>query len=173
MRLGMSMAVSGSVHSTTRISAGCRSRSALRVRSAGSGHLRPRRLRVFSVIQCWLECWLECGLSCRSSKRAKLLIIAAMALDSSIQRIARLTPLGAILARVEAQVDAVTPRSCALNAALGAMLAKDVVVSECPPQPIALRDGYAVEAAAIADATSYAPLPFASPPPRIEAGAAL
>jgi molybdopterin molybdotransferase len=93
--------------------------------------------------------------------------------DSSIQRIARLTPLGAVLALVEAQVGAVTPRPCALGAALGATLAKDVVVSECPPQPIALRDGYAVEAAAIADASSYAPLAFASPPPRVDAGAAL
>ncbi|HEY1983198.1 MAG TPA: molybdopterin-binding protein [Xanthobacteraceae bacterium] len=96
-----------------------------------------------------------------------------MALDSSIQRIARLTPLGAILALVEAQVGAVTPRSCALSAAPGATLAKDVVVSEYPPRPIALRDGYAVEAAAISDASSYAPLPFASPPPRVDAGAAL
>jgi molybdopterin molybdotransferase len=96
-----------------------------------------------------------------------------MAFDSSIQRISRLTPLGAALALVEAQVGAVAPRSCALGAALGATLAKDVVVSECPPLPIALRDGYAVEAAAIADASSYAPLPFVSPPPRVDAGAAL
>jgi molybdopterin molybdotransferase len=96
-----------------------------------------------------------------------------MALDSSIQRIARLTPLGAILALVEAQVGAVMPQACAPGAVLGATLAKDVVVSDCPPRPIALRDGYALEATAIADATSYAPLPFASPPSRIEAGAAL
>jgi molybdopterin biosynthesis enzyme len=96
-----------------------------------------------------------------------------MALDSSIQRIARLTPLGAILALVDAQVGAVEPRSSALGAALGATLAQDVVVSERPPQPIALRDGYAVEAAAIADASGYAPLPFVSPPPRIDAGDAL
>ena len=39
-----------------------------------------------------------------------------------------------------------------------------------PPHPIALRDGFAVEAAAIADASPYAPLPFASPPRRIDAG---
>jgi molybdopterin molybdotransferase len=96
-----------------------------------------------------------------------------MALDSSIQRIARLTPLAAVLALVEAQVEAVTPRPCALRAALGATLAEDVMVSERPPHPIALRDGYAVEAVAIADASSYAPLPFVSPPSRIDAGAAM
>ena len=54
--------------------------------------------------------------------------------------------------------------------ALGATLAADVVVSERPPHSIALRDGFAVAAAAIADAGPYAPMPFASPPRRIDAG---
>ena len=98
-----------------------------------------------------------------------------MAHDSSIQhsssqRIARLTPLGSILAVIEADVGAAPPRQCAAAQALGAMLAQDVVVSERPPQPIALRDGYAVEAVAIADAGPYAPVPLAAMPRRVEAG---
>jgi molybdopterin biosynthesis enzyme len=96
-----------------------------------------------------------------------------MAVDSSIQRISRLTPLGAILALIEARVIAAAPRKCPLAAALGATLAEDVVTSEIPPQPIALRDGYAVAAATIADASPYAPLPFAAMPRRIDAGEAL
>src|SRR5262249_51265546 len=51
-RFGISIPESGSVHSTIRMSPGCDWLSALRVRSAGSGHLRPRRLSVFSVIGC-------------------------------------------------------------------------------------------------------------------------
>ena len=38
------------------------------------------------------------------------------------------------------------------------------------PRPIALRDGFAVEAAAVADAGPYAPVLLASLPQRVEAG---
>jgi molybdopterin molybdotransferase len=93
-----------------------------------------------------------------------------MAFDSSTQRIVRLTPLGAVLALIESEVVAVKPRSCALGSALGATLAEDVVASERPPHPIALRDGYAVEAAAVADASSYAPILFVLPPHRVDTG---
>jgi molybdopterin molybdotransferase len=96
-----------------------------------------------------------------------------MALDSSIQRISRLTPLRAIIALIEARVGATAPRQCAPAQGLGATLAADVVVSERPPHPIALRDGFAVAATAIADAGPYAPMPFASPPRRVDAGEAL
>jgi hypothetical protein len=41
--IGMSIAANGSVHSTSSSAPGAASRSALRVRKAGSGHLRPRR----------------------------------------------------------------------------------------------------------------------------------
>src|SRR5208282_960761 len=102
-----------------------------------------------------------------------VLIIAAMVVDSSIQRIARLTPLRDVLALVESRVGAVKPRPCRLASALGRMLADDVVAAERPPQPIALRDGFAVEAAAIADAGPYTPVPFASMPCRVDAGAPL
>ncbi len=88
----------------------------------------------------------------------------------SQQRISRLTPLDAVLAVIAARVATVPPRQCAPAAAHGAILAQDVVTSDIPPQPIALRDGFAVTAAAIADASAYAPLPFAALPHRIDTG---
>jgi molybdopterin biosynthesis enzyme len=44
------------------------------------------------------------------------------------------------------------------------------VAKRLPPAPIALRDGYAVDAAAIADAGPYAPLPLPSKPQCVNAG---
>ena len=93
-----------------------------------------------------------------------------MVVDSSIQRIARLTPLSAVLAVVATRIGAVKPRKSPVAAARGHVLAEDVVASERPPRPIALRDGFAVEAATIADAGPYAPVPFASMPRRVDAG---
>jgi molybdopterin molybdotransferase len=93
-----------------------------------------------------------------------------MAVDSSMQRIARLTPLGDVLAIVDARVGVVTPRTCPLVSARGRVLAEDVAVKQLPPAPIALRDGYAVEAAATTDAGPYSPLPLASQPQRVNAG---
>jgi nitrite reductase/ring-hydroxylating ferredoxin subunit len=49
-RVGMSMAASGSVQATTKMSPACIPASALRVRNTGSGHFRPRKSNVFSVI---------------------------------------------------------------------------------------------------------------------------
>jgi molybdopterin molybdotransferase len=96
-----------------------------------------------------------------------------MAVDSSIQRITRLTPLSGILALIDSRVGAVTPRESAVATALGCTLAEDVVASPRPPLSIALRDGFAVEAGAIADAGPYSPLPFASKPQWIEVGESL
>jgi molybdopterin molybdotransferase len=93
-----------------------------------------------------------------------------MAVDSSIQRIAHLTSLRDVLAIVEARVGAVKPRRCPIASAHGRVLAEDVAAGRLPPAPIALRDGYAVEAAAIADAGPYAPLPLPSKPQRVNAG---
>jgi len=53
---------------------------------------------------------------------------------------------------------------------MGLTLAADVAVSEQPSRPIALRDGFAVAASAIDGAGPYAPLPFESPPRRVDAG---
>jgi molybdopterin molybdotransferase len=96
-----------------------------------------------------------------------------MAVDSSIQRITRLTPLGAILALIDSRIGAVKPQKSALGAARDFTLAEDVVPSEQPPRPIALRDGFPVDAAAVADARPYAPVPLSPTVRRIDAGEAL
>jgi len=96
----------------------------------------------------------------------------AMAADP-IQRIARLTPLDTILALIQSRVGAVTLRRAAISQSLGAVLAEDVRTAECPPRPIALRDGFAVAAAEIADAGPYAPLPLSLTARRIDTGDAL
>jgi molybdopterin molybdotransferase len=96
--------------------------------------------------------------------------ISAMTVDSSTQRISRLTPLETILASLDRRVEPVTPRACSLASAHGRVLAADVTASKLPLEPVALRDGFAVAASAVADATSYAPIPFASPPRRVDAG---
>jgi molybdopterin molybdotransferase len=93
-----------------------------------------------------------------------------MAVDSSIQRITRLTPLSAILALIESRVAVVTPHKSAVALAFGCTLADDIVASKLPPMTIALRDGFAVEAGAIADAGPYSPVPFAEEPQRVDVG---
>ncbi len=96
-----------------------------------------------------------------------------MAVDSSIQRITRLTPLSAILALIDSRVGAVTPQKSAIHAARDFTLAEDVVSSERPPRPIALRDGFPVDAATVADAGPYAPVPLPPTARRIDVGEAL
>jgi molybdopterin biosynthesis enzyme len=108
-----------------------------------------------------------------SSKRAKVFIIAMMTPESSNPRITRLTPLAAVLALIESKVVAVTPRQCVPAAALGASLAVDVMMPALPRQPIALRDGYAVEASVTDDASAYAPILFGRVPPRVDTGEVL
>ena len=101
-----------------------------------------------------------------------------MTVDSTIQRIARLTPLDAILASIQSRVAAVMPRRTPLSQALGtqvlgAVLAEDVQPLQCPPRPIALRDGFAVAAAAIGDAGPYTPVPLGLTACRVDVGGAL
>jgi molybdopterin biosynthesis enzyme len=93
-----------------------------------------------------------------------------MAADSSTQRIKRLTPLSAILALIESRVGVVKPQKSAIHGARDFTLAEDVVASEQPPRPIALRDGFPVDAAAFADAGPYAPAPLPLTACRIDAG---
>jgi molybdopterin molybdotransferase len=77
------------------------------------------------------------------------------------QRIAQLTPLGDVLVRLEALVKPVAPRSTDLSAALGRVLAQDVVIpSPLPAVAIALRDGWAVRSDLTTDAGAYAPAPL-------------
>jgi len=93
-----------------------------------------------------------------------------MAHDSSIQRISRLIPLRAILALIETRVAPVKARKCAAASAEGLVLVDDIVTAQRPAWPIALRDGFAVEAAAIGDAGPYAPVLLPSLPQWIEVG---
>jgi molybdopterin molybdotransferase len=93
-----------------------------------------------------------------------------MTMDSTIQRIARLTPLDTILALIQSRVAPVAPRLTSLTEAPYAVLAEDVRPPQCPPRPIALRDGFAVAAAEIADAGPYAPMPLTLTARRIDTG---
>src|ERR1700684_1602022 len=122
---------------------------------------RPSSLEPGGFILCFW-CLLDARLRGHDIKR--------MAVDSSIQRITRLTPLSAILALIESRVAVVTPHKSAVAVAFGCTLADDIVASQLPPMTIALRDGFAVEAGAIADAGPYSPVPFAVNPQRVDAG---
>jgi molybdopterin molybdotransferase len=96
-------------------------------------------------------------------------------MDSQVepkQRIARLTPLDDVLARIDALVGPVAPREVALAAAVGRVLASDVMVAARPGYALALRDGWAVNSSLTQDASPYAPAPL-SVATRIDAGAAL
>lgn len=93
-----------------------------------------------------------------------------MVADLRSQSIARLTPLGDVLALIGSRVGAVTPHKCTLLDGAGGILAEDVFVAERPACAIALRDGFAVEAANVVDATAYSPVPLASMPHRVDAG---
>lgn len=87
------------------------------------------------------------------------------------QRITRLAPLTDALARIDAQVAAVTPRDAKIKNALGLVLAEDVVASaRMPEKPTALRDGFAVHSEWTQNASSYAPAPLAQIPARVDAG---
>ena len=90
--------------------------------------------------------------------------------DSSIQIISRLTPLNAILALIESNIPPVTPQKCLVASAKGRTLAEDVFSGSLPPRAIALRDGFAVEAAATAGAEPYMPVQFPSVPSGVNAG---
>jgi molybdopterin molybdotransferase len=87
------------------------------------------------------------------------------------QRIARLTPLREVLTRIDALVAPVAARETDVRAAYSRTLADDAVVAERRPEAaLALRDGWAVRAEEIADASSYAPAAFATPPARVGVG---
>lgn len=92
---------------------------------------------------------------------------------SGLQRISRLTPLRTILALIESRVSPVKAQKCASAAAAGLTLADNIVTAARPIRSIALSDGFAVEAAAVADAGPYAPAVPPSRPQWVEAGESL
>jgi molybdopterin molybdotransferase len=88
------------------------------------------------------------------------------------QHISALTPIAAVLARLDALALPVAPRELAVGDAEGRVLAADAAVSAPRPKvPTALTDGWAVRADLVADAGPYAPVPL--PPAWVAAGAAL
>jgi molybdopterin molybdotransferase len=87
-----------------------------------------------------------------------------------IQQIARLMPLADVVGRIATLVGPVAPRRIAVGACAGRALAENVVgLAPVPAVALALRDGYAVMAEAISDASSYAPVPL-TPPQRVNTG---
>jgi molybdopterin biosynthesis enzyme len=94
-----------------------------------------------------------------------------MVADSEIQRIARLTPLGDVLASFDLSIGPVEPREEAVSKALGLTLAASAVIAEGHPKAaLALRDGYAVRSGATLHASSYAPAPLTPAPLRVDTG---
>ena len=88
----------------------------------------------------------------------------------TLQRIARLTPLGDVLGLIDAAMKPVTPRTLDLSAATGRTLATDVSAPARPAAATALADGWALAADLTLGVGGYAPalLPYA--PTRVEAG---
>jgi molybdopterin biosynthesis enzyme len=94
-------------------------------------------------------------------------------MEGETQRITRLTPLPEVLSRIDALVGAVAPRRIATARAVGHALAEDVIEATAVPAGArALRDGFAVTADAISDASTYAPILLAASR-RVEVGDAL
>src|SRR5262249_501006 len=79
------------------------------------------------------------------------------------QRIARLTPLADVLARLDPRAKPLTPGTADLAAARERTLAEDVVIhAPIPTTARALRDGWAVSSDLTTDAGAYAPAPLPS-----------
>src|SRR6185436_569327 len=90
------------------------------------------------------------------------------------QRISSLTPIGEVLACAAALARPVAPREMAMADAEGRVLAEDIgVKAPWPAAPIALQDGWAVRADAVADAGAYAPVLLNPAPIWVDAGATL
>jgi molybdopterin biosynthesis enzyme len=92
----------------------------------------------------------------------------------TLQRLARLAPLGELLERLDALVSPVAARSMESAAAVGATLGADAVaLANIPPAALAIRDGWAVASDAVQDAGSYAPAPLREVPAWVETGGAM
>jgi len=88
----------------------------------------------------------------------------------TLQRISRLAPLAEIVARLDGAVAPVAARDVEPVAAVGAILAADVVAAAWPVAAVALRDGWAVASDRVSDAGPYAPAPLDPAPLWVEAG---
>lgn len=92
------------------------------------------------------------------------------AVSETIQTIARLTPLADVLAMVDLEVKPVTPRTIDLGAAPGRTLAVDAMSRARPNVPIAMIDGWAIDADTTLGAGGYTPALLMHTPTRIEVG---
>jgi len=90
-------------------------------------------------------------------------------MDSSPQRITRLTPLAAVLALIESRVEAVRPEKVLVKDARHFTVAEDIW-AKWPRDSTALTDGYAVNAASLADAGPYMPVPLSQSACRVDEG---
>jgi molybdopterin biosynthesis enzyme len=89
------------------------------------------------------------------------------------QRITRLTPLNEVLAALDALARPVAAREVEPPAAMGQVLAADVIGKALPRQATALQDGWAVRADDLTDAGGYAPVQLAKKPQWVETGDAM
>ena len=87
------------------------------------------------------------------------------------QLAATLTPADAALAALFARTHAVAPVDVQLAEAVGCVAAEmPKQATALPPFAVAMADGWAMRAHDLAGASSYAPLPLATPPVWVEAG---
>jgi molybdopterin molybdotransferase len=93
---------------------------------------------------------------------------------STLQRITILAPVSEILSQIEASVSPVAATIAVPDAAVGLVLAADVIApASLPPYAIALQDGWAVSSEAVTDASAYAPAVLTPAPDWLHAGQAL
>ena len=93
---------------------------------------------------------------------------------TSLQRLpASLTPLDTALDALLAGLEPVAPVELPLAEGLGAIAADMSPLHALPPHDIAASDGFAFRARDLAGASSYSPLPLATPPAWVEAGDAM
>ncbi len=90
--------------------------------------------------------------------------------SENLQLIARLTPLTDVLGTIDSTVQAVAPRAMDLQAAVGRVLSSPAVAPSRPASPLALIDGWALNADATLDAGAYAPALLPEIPERVEVG---
>jgi molybdopterin molybdotransferase len=95
--------------------------------------------------------------------------------SSELQRLpSRLAPLSEVLTRIDALARPVEARAVDVGGAAGRVLAADISVEQSlPAVPIALHEGWAVRAEAVADAGAYAAAPLIPPPVFVEVGGSL
>jgi molybdopterin biosynthesis enzyme len=93
-----------------------------------------------------------------------------MAAEHDPQQMTRLTPLADVTARIDALVKPVAQRRVAIASAAGRVLVEDIVAAAAVPASArAMRDGFAVAAETLSDASSYTPMQLA-PTQRVDAG---